>query len=54
MIVLILLGAVFVGGWITLINLAVRNEVRFEDKQIEEMRELRERSNDDQKRNLRK
>jgi len=38
MIVLILIGIAFVGGWITLINLAVQNEVRFENKQIEEMR----------------
>ena len=44
---LILLGVVLVGGWITLINLTVRNEVRFEDKQIEEMREFRERDSDD-------
>ena len=43
MTILILLGAVFVGGWITLIHLTVRNEVRFEDKQIKEMREFRER-----------
>lgn len=46
MIVLILIGTAFVGGWITLINLIVRNEVRFEDKQIEEMREFRERERD--------
>ena len=46
MIILILLGAAFVGGWITLINLTVRNEVRFEDKQIKEMREFWERDND--------
>lgn len=43
MIILILIGTAFVGGWITLIHLAVRNEVRFEDKQIEEMREFIER-----------
>lgn len=43
MIILILIGTAFVGGWITLINLTVRNEVRFEDKQIEEMREFNER-----------
>ena len=43
MIILILLGAAFMGGWMTLINLTVRNEVRFEDNQIEEMREFTER-----------
>lgn len=43
MIIFILIGTAFVGGWITLIHLAVRNEVRFEDKQIEEMRGFLER-----------
>ena len=43
MIILILLGAAFMGGWMTLINLTVRNEVMFEDKQLEEMREFTER-----------
>ena len=43
MIMLILLGAAFMGGWMTLINLTVRNEVMFEDKQLEEMREFTER-----------
>ena len=33
MIILILIGVAFLGGWITLIHLVVRNEVRFEDKQ---------------------
>ena len=51
---LILLGVVMVGGWLTLIHLTVRNEVRFEDKQAEEMREFRERYHNGQKRNLRK
>ena len=43
MIILILLGAAFMGGWMTLINLTVRNGVMFEDKQLEEMREFTER-----------
>ena len=43
MIILILLGAAFMGGWMTLINLTVRNEVMFEDKQLEEMQEFTER-----------
>lgn len=43
MLILVLLGAAFIGGWMTLINLTVRNEVRFEDKQIEEMLEFTER-----------
>lgn len=41
MIILIIIA--IVSGWITLIHLTVRNEVRFEDEQIEEMREFRER-----------
>ena len=43
MVILILLGITFTTGWITLINLAVQNEVKFEDKQIEEMLEFSER-----------
>ena len=43
MVILILLGITFAAGWITLINLVVQNEVKFEDKQIEEMREFSER-----------
>ena len=43
MIILILIGAAFLGGWITLIHLAMRNEVRFEDKQIKGMREFNNR-----------
>ena len=46
MIILILIGIAFVGGGTTLINLVVRNEVMFEDKQIEEMREFIERDRD--------
>ena len=43
MIILILIATAFIGGWLTLIHLTVRNEVRFENKQIEEMREFLER-----------
>lgn len=41
MIILIIIA--FASGWVTLVHLAVQNEVRFENKQIEEMREFRER-----------
>ena len=41
--ILTLLGAMFIGGWLTLVSLTVQNEVRFEDKQIEEMKEFTER-----------
>lgn len=41
---LALIGSVFVGGWATLVHLTIKNEVRFEDSQIKEMREFNKRN----------